>query len=176
MRFWGVLLMVFVCLSSPAVGSIVGDTINVEWKYPDITTTYYASNVVVPGSLFPGSGLGEINILDGFITLQNNTMGWSGSSGFNGFIFTDISQIPNFTAFNLVSITGFVPSVDPILSFNANQLIVNFNADAASNLGSGSGQFYTFSYSCNPVPLPGSFPLLLSGLVALTGLGLRLKK
>jgi len=174
MRRWGILLIVLVCLSSPAFGSIVGETINVDWKFPDIGTTYYSDNVVVPGSLFPGSGLGEINIQDGIITIENTTLGWTGSSGFNGFIFTDISGIPDFTSFDLVSITGFPPPVDPILSFNADQLIVNFNADAAANLASDFGQFYTFSFTY--VPLPGSLILLLSGLAALPVLRTRLKQ
>ena len=40
MRLWGVLFMVFVCLSSPAFGSIVGDTITVAWYYPDLSTQF----------------------------------------------------------------------------------------------------------------------------------------
>jgi hypothetical protein len=169
MRLWGVLLMVFVCLSSPAFGSIVGDTITVEWKYPNISSTYMTNNVVVPGSWVPGSGVGEINIQDGIITIRNDTYGWSGSSGFNGFIFTDISQVPNFTSFTLVSITGFAPPVAPILSFDADQLFVNFNANAAANIGSGIGQLYTFSFTdqATAVPLPGAAWLLGSGLLGL---------
>lgn len=167
MSRWGILIIVLVFMSSPAFGNIVGDTMLVEWKFPDIGTAYFSDNVVVPGSTYAGSGAGTITILDGTITIENTTRGWTGSSGFNGFIFTDLSQVPNFTSFNLVSITGSVPPVDPISSFNADQLLVNFNADSTGNLASDLGQFYTFSFTYNLVPLPGSLVLLLTGLAAL---------
>ncbi len=175
MRLVGVLMMVFVCLTSPAFGSIVGETMNVDWRYPDIGTSIFSQNVVIAGSVFPGMGVGEVNVQDGQITIENQTYGWSGTSGFNGFIFTDVfGTIPAFTSLSLVSISGFPPPVDPILSFTDDQLFINFNADAASNIGEGIGQLYTFSYTY--VPLPGSVVLLLTGMAALTGLRLRLKK
>jgi hypothetical protein len=154
--------------------SILGDTINVDWRFPSIGTSIFSGNVVVPGSTNPGQGAGTITIGDGSITVQNLTQGWTGSSGFNGFIFTDSTQVPNFTSFSLVSIGGFVPPTDPILSFNANQLLVNFNASSASNLASGSGQLYTFSFTEEGGPVgvvPEPATLLLLG-TTMTGLGL----
>jgi hypothetical protein len=113
--------------------------------------------------------------MDGTITIENLNYGWTGSSGFNGYIFSDTSQVPNFTCFNLVSINGFPPPVDPIISFSANELSVNFNASATGNVAEEEGQFYTFSFTYAPVPLPGSLVLLLSGLAALPVLRTRLK-
>ena len=100
------------------------------------------------------------------------TTGWSASSGFNGLIFTDTTQVPNFTSFNLVSIDGFPPPVDPILSFNANQPIVNSNASGSSNTGDGTGQLYTLSFTTKGggpvtvVPEPATLLLLGSTLTA----------
>ncbi|MGO9175291.1 MAG: PEP-CTERM sorting domain-containing protein [Desulfobaccales bacterium] len=169
MRRWGILLMVLVCVSSPAFGSIVGDTITEDYYFPTITTLLTSTSVVAPGtSNFFGSL--NLNFLDGTITADNPTYGWTASSGFNGIVFTDTTKVPNFNSFNLVSITGYPPTVDPILSFNADQLIVNFNAASSDNLGTNPGAFYTFSYSYGtPVPLPPSMLLLGSGLLGLVG-------
>ena len=176
LRGWAVTLLVMVPLwigSSAApvhADSIVGDTVNVDWRFPTISASIFSQNVIVPGSAFNILGVTTISIGDGVITVQNNTVGWTRSSGFNGFIFTDITEVPSFTSFNLVSIGGFPPPTDPILSFNADQLIVNFNASSANNVGSGSGQLYTFSFTTVPssvVPEPTTLPLFGVGMMGL---------
>lgn len=144
---------------------ILGDTISVDWRFPSFGASIFTGTVTVPGSLVPGQGVGTITIGDGIITLENTTQGWTATSGFNGFIFTDVTKVPDFTSFSLVSIGGFPPATDPILSFTGNQLIVNFNASAADNLGAGSGQLYTFSFTeeadrVGVVPEPATLVLL----------------
>jgi hypothetical protein len=176
MKRWSLLFMALVLVSSPAFGSIIGDTIQVEWNYPILANIIFTGSTTVPGSVFPGSGVSEINIADGTIIVTNTTDGWQGAL-FNGFIFTDLSTVPNFTSLQLVSVTGFPPPIDPILSFDADHLSINFDATGSDNIGSGLGQVYTFSYTYGAAaPLPGSLILLLSGLAALTGLRTKLKK
>jgi hypothetical protein len=170
MKLLAVLLMMFVCISSPAFGSIVGDTIHVDYIFPTLGTVLASADVVVPGSTSIFGAL-TINIQDDTFTLDASFPEWSGSAGFNGLIFTDTTQVPNFTSFHLDSITGFPPPVDPILSFNANQLIMNFNATAVNNMGSDNGAIYNFSFADQPVPVPvpGAAWLLGSGLLSLAG-------
>jgi hypothetical protein len=149
-------------------GVIVGETINIRWLFPNEATVLTSSGDVVvadPGvEWVPGLGVGDVDVGEGFITIENLTMGWTASQGFNGFTFTDVfGTIPHFTSFSLVSIEGFPPAVDPILSFTPDVLSVNFNASNTSNLGEGTGALYTFAFTT--VPEPTTMALLGIGLV-----------
>lgn len=160
-------IVVLVTLTTPAYAQIIGDTVNIEWDYPSLDTSIFSKNVTVkdPGVevLNVGFGAGAINIGSGVITIENLTKGWAGSSGFNGFIFTDLSTHPAFTSFNLLSIEGFAPPIDPILSFNSDQLIVNFNASSVQNVAEDFGALYSFSYT-TAIPEPETYAMLLVGL------------
>lgn len=167
-KFLGLLLICLVIgIAAPVyAGTIVGDTVNITWYFPTATTSFEATSVVVPTTVTTfGSGLNSVSIGDGVIVVNNGTEGWTGSSGFNGFVFTDLTKVPDFSSLVLVSATGFLPPVDPILSFNADQLSINFNASGTANLGSGVGQVYTFAYT---TPEPSSILLLLgTGVISL---------
>lgn len=157
-----------------ASATIIGETIVIDWYFPNDTSVFASSgNVVVsdPGVEWaPGSGLGDIDVGDGIITVENLTSGWSGAT-FNGFTFTDaLGTIADFTSLSLVSIGGFPPPVDPVLSFTADVLSINFNPTGSSNVGDGTGQFYTFAFSTAAdvdVPAPATLPLIGLGLLAL---------
>jgi len=178
MKRFGILVVFLVCLNTHAYGSIIGDTVRIDWFWPQfgfiektITTT-----VVDPGIEWNAGSFLYIDIKDGFITINNagapwaSKSGWGGSNGFNGFVFEDYTKNPNFTSFSLVSIEGYPPPVGPILYFNENSLLVNFNASSEDNVGEGKGQLYTFAYTTGVIPEPATMLLLGSGLLSLFGL------
>jgi hypothetical protein len=178
MKRLGILVVFLVCLNAHAYGSIIGDTVRIDWFWPQfgaiqnsITTT-----VVDPGIEWSAGSFLYIDIKDGFITIENRgapwatTSGWGGSNGFNGFVFEDYTQNPDFTSLSLVSIGGYPPPVDPILYFEENLLLVNFNASSEDNVGEGKGQLYTFAYTTGVIPEPATMLLLGSGLLGLFGL------
>jgi hypothetical protein len=72
--------------------SIIGDSVQLAWYYPDGSTVYeYFPSIIVPGVVFAGSGAGDFTIDGDSVTIVNTTSGWSPGS-FNGFVITDLSQ------------------------------------------------------------------------------------
>lgn len=72
--------------------SIIGDSVQLAWYYPDGSTVYeYFPSIMVPGVVFAGSGAGDFTITGDTVTIVNDTSGWS-EGAFNGFVITDLSQ------------------------------------------------------------------------------------
>jgi len=184
MKRWGILVVFLVCLNAHAYGSIIGDTVRIDWMWPSFGSLQNSimTTVVDPGIEWNAGSFVYIDIKDGFITIENRgaswatQSGWADSNGFNGFVFEDWTKNPNFTSFSLVSIGGYPPPVDPILFFDENLLLVNFNASSADNMGEGKGQLYTFAYTTGAVPEPATMLLLGSGLLSLFGLRRKFRK
>ena len=156
----------FVCANA----TILGDTFQIEWWYPSDNSVLTSSTVMVPGSWNPGYGVSDVTIGDGFITITNDTAGWSGAT-FNGFVFTDLSQDPGFTSLSLVSVVGDVIPYAPGLNYSSNSLEINFTPNGNSNIGNGAGQVYTFAFTYgNQTSVPdssASLGLLAAGMMFL---------
>ena len=181
MKRWCFLLISLICLASPAYGSsILGDTVKIDYSLVNAGTVILTDTGTVNPSLdwYVGNGAGDVIInANGTITISNTTQGWAGEGGFNGFVFTDLTQDPNFSSLSLVSETGNLPPVDPILTFNSDQLIINFNASSANNgsVNGGMGQFYTFAFTPATTSVPEPATMLLLGLGLMGVLGIRRK-
>ena len=182
MRRIGSCIVVLAFLSAPAYGAVIGETINIEWD-----ASYYG--MVLSQDAVVGEGYEYIcpvgapmhpeyviDITENKIIVINQGGGW-GPGPFNGYIFTDKNNtIPDFTSFTLESYTYWQPSIDPICSYNANQLIVNINPSTES-MQLGGVVMYTFEFATAPIPEPSTLLLLGSGLVGLVGYGRkRMKK
>jgi hypothetical protein len=72
--------------------SIVGDSIQLAWIYPDASTVFeYFPSIIVPGSVDLGFGADGFTIDGNTITITNDTSGWTGAD-FNGFTVTDLTR------------------------------------------------------------------------------------
>ena len=81
-----------VTLSFTSTTSIIGHSVQLAWLYPDASSVYtYWPSVVVPGTVFAGSGAGDFVITGNTVTINNNTSGWS-AAAFNGFVITDLTR------------------------------------------------------------------------------------
>lgn len=163
--------------------SIIGDTFQITWQYPNSGTTFesFSGTLTASGLTWsPGAatGLNFVMLTDGTVVINNATAGWSAAS-FNGFLITDLTQSANFTSLALQSVTGAIPPIAPATSFSANQLSINFTPTGVQNTASsGTGQVYTFSFTtgASGVPDTGSTVLMLGcGLVGLAVLAIRQK-
>ena len=77
------LVLLLMVVAPPAYGSIVGDSVSIEWAFPVESTSFFSQTVVVPGAVFPGYGISSVSIGDGTVTVDNGSPAWAGSSGFN---------------------------------------------------------------------------------------------
>jgi hypothetical protein len=81
-----------IVLDFSSTHSIVGDSVQLAWYYPNGSTVYeYFPSIIVPGVVFAGSGAGDFTITDDSVTIVNDLEGWS-PEPFNGFVITDLSQ------------------------------------------------------------------------------------
>ena len=79
-------------LSFTDTASIVGDSVELRWLYPDSSSVFETfSAVPVPGTIFANYGAGDFTITGDTVTIVNTTEGWSPAS-FNGFEILDLNQ------------------------------------------------------------------------------------
>ncbi|MEO6993823.1 MAG: VPDSG-CTERM sorting domain-containing protein [Lacunisphaera sp.] len=81
-----------VSLSFTSDVSIAGDSVQLAWIYPTEGSVYeYFPSIVVPGTVFLGSGASNFVVTGNTITITNTTEGWTGAQ-FNGFVLTDLTR------------------------------------------------------------------------------------
>lgn len=166
---------------SSARANIIGDEFLVEFWLGSPGDAFASQNLTVPGSWnpnndVPGSGVSDVTIGDGYISIVNDLGGWFGAD-FNGFYFTNLSQDPGFTSLTLASVSGNAPLLTPSLSFTGNSLLINFTPGGDEALATGSGLLeytFAFTYGSNAA-VPDTSATL--GLLALgTGLMVMLRR
>lgn len=132
--------------------NIIGDEFLVEFWLGSPGDAFASQNLTVPGSWnpnddVPGSGVSDVTIGDGYISIVNDLGGWFGAD-FNGFYFTDLSQDPGFTSFTLANVSGNAPLLTPSLSFTGNSLLINFTPGGDEAPATGAGLLeYTFAFT-----------------------------
>ncbi len=159
-------------ITARALPTVAGDNFEIQWFYPNSTTVYDSDpSLAVPGTWTSVNDPNiSITLSDGQIVVNVTQYPWSGGSGFNGFVFTDLSKVANFNSLALVSDPGYTGNA-PILAYTADTLSINFNA-TSSNTGVVGPQTYTFAFSEAGSAVPdGSSTLMLlgMGLMALGG-------
>jgi hypothetical protein len=81
-----------IVLSFTNTESIVGDSVQLAWIYPEASSVYeYFPSIIVPGTVFLGYGASDFTITGNTVTIDNDTEGWTGAD-FNGFTITDLTE------------------------------------------------------------------------------------
>ena len=158
-------------ISAKAIPSVAGDNFEIQWLFPDTSTTYGSDTVTVSGTWSSPAGYaGVVSITDGQISIGfSSDLDWSAGS-FNGFVFTDTSETPNFTSLTLASVAGTPLAITPALSYTADSLSVNFTPTGVENGNGFTPYTYTFDFTEGTSPVPeASSTFILLGF-AMTGL------
>ena len=170
-------------MASPSqADSLIGSSIQAEYRYPDSDTVYPGSTISTNPFLV---GAGEetiisieevtdlhINFDSASLLITLNTILpapiW-GSADQNGPAFTVLSGNP-FPAISSVSSTGIIGPVSAFLSSGV--LFVNW-----AGLAYRDGDTVTVNFApVSAVPLPAALPLFVGGLAAMAWLGRRKRR
>ena len=107
-----ILLSVFTvacAITARALPTVAGDNFEIQWFYPRLDHRIRQRSF--PRSSGTWTSVNDPNISitlsDGQIVVNVTQYPWSGGSGFNGFVFTDLSKVANFNSLALVSDPGY---------------------------------------------------------------------
>ena len=161
-----------------ANATLIGNSITVDWLYPDAATEY-ASDTVTVGAGAEISCPGAYDLCSGFVVgadidigadtisllVTSGNSSWNGTS-FNGYRFSDLSVGGAWSSVSLSSNFGGLDASR--YSFDGSTLLVNMQGLAANR-----GDYFEFSLVS--VPEPATLSLLGAGLLAF-GFGKRRRR
>lgn len=166
------ILAILLCVC-PVWAEFSGQTIQLQWLFPDSTTIMGTQNAVVgPGVEFP-SFLHlpcNIDISSSQINISIPARNGFAPASFNGFLFTDINgTVDSITGVTIDSSTEF-PGLDATrISWDADNIRINLQGLPPTVNDSALSALFDVAFSTN-VPEPLTVLLLGSGLLGLAGL------
>ncbi len=175
-------------LSAPAAAipvDLTGDTITVEYYYPDLSTLYRTANVLVgagveincPSGVTTGvcdALLGDFTLDFGADTVSFSQTGFAGSynaGSFNGWVFSGLDYGAAIASVVLTSSSGLTGLDQSRVSFTGNSISLNL---AGINPAANPNSWLLTVTTVTPVaevPLPAALPLFASALGAFGAFG-----
>ena len=156
-----------------AANDLTGTTVGIDWKFPDLATTYATNSVVVGagaevscagGSAGTGLCVGfvdaatiDIGSQSLSLTIASGTAAWN-TAAFNGYEFSGLATGGAWTGYNLA--TTFAGLDSSRITFTPDAVWVNMEGITPD-----AGESFTISLTA--VPEPTSPALLLAGLGAI---------
>ena len=157
-----------------AANDLTGTTVNVDWKFPDSSTTYATNSVVVgagPEIQCAGGNMGT-GLCTGFVdgatidigsntlslTIDSGTSEWTGTT-FNGYEFSNLSAGGPWTGYSLATTFDGLDASD--VTFTPDAVWINMQGIAPN-----PGDSFTISLT-SAVPEPANMALMLAALGAL---------
>jgi hypothetical protein len=164
---------VLALLAAPAQATLIGDTVSVEYHFPDLGTIFESHLTVVQSGAadtvtFTTVGtVGNVNVEDSSVEIAWAPVQFS-SAAFNGVVITDMDFIPPTEIVGLNIVTDLPGWNDSRASFTADSIALNFENLLA---------FDGFSMSANlllkTTPEPASMGLFALGIA---GVALRARR
>jgi hypothetical protein len=164
----GICALFAVALAVPASAALIdGETIQTTYLFPDTSAVFAGPDnaVVGPGTELLGfAGLANVDFSDAniLITLERNA--GVNDVAFDGFRFFDVNgTIPVITSVNLNPATDYAGFTASRVTFDADTIFVN-----VANLPGLTSQVISIDLNGpTPVPEPGTFVMIMAGLVLL---------
>lgn len=178
MKFKYSLLAAAMVIAAPAsAASIIGETVNVSARYPTTESVYSnpGDRIVTDGVEYATGAFANYNssfsvdVRDNSFVINSNSPTFFGIAPFNGFVL----QLRSLTQFLSASVDP-TSSLNPVsLSFDSDEIFVNFSGAGTSSPWSTTINFTTDAVAA--VPEPSTWMLMLLGFGAV-GFAMRRSK